>query len=153
MQSLHHFHIFSCHFVSNKTCAFRDDRPNWSVIYMGRRAYLLIAYFGHEIFFEQHHLTWNTFFVQHQFFYWHWTLFCATSTCFFDIRLLFVQGKTFYFYTKLFFVQYQIFILDIVLNGNMFLLSRSNKNMITCQQRIKLYFISINFIFCASQIF
>ena len=83
------------------------------------------------------------FFVQHQ----HVSV---------ETKLLFVQRQTFYYNLKLFFVQHQMFICVICLFDT-FLLSHSNKNIITSQKIYKLSFLcdtkKINFVFRASPFF
>ena len=57
-----------------------------------------------------------------------------------ETKLLFVQRQTFYYNSKLFFVQHQMFICVICLFDT-FLLSHSNKNIITSQKMYKLSFL------------
>ena len=99
-----------------------------------------------KCFFVLHRLVFDDigyFFVQHQ----HVSV---------ETKLLFVQRQTFYYNSKLFFVQHQMFICVICLFDT-FLLSHSNKNIITSQKMYKLAFLcdtkKINFVFRASPFF
>ena len=96
----------------------------------------------------QHHLVFvnmKYFFMLHQLFFVDKKyIFMQHQHVFVEIKLLFVQRQTLYFNTKLFFVQHQIFVLDIIQNvmsGDIFLLSHSNKSIITCHKINKLSFL------------
>ena len=101
-----------------------------------------------NIFLMQHHLVFvdmKYVFVQHQlYFCWYETLFSCDSNTFSSRSDYFLCNvKLFCFSTKLFFVQHQMFALHIIWNVMLwwyFLLSHSNKNIITCQKIIKSHF-------------
>ena len=80
---------------------------------------------------------------------------------FVDTRLLFVQRQTFCFNPKLLLLCNTKFffwtLFRMLCHGDIFLLSHSNKNIITSQKINKLSFLcdtkKINFVFCASPFF
>ena len=81
-------------------------------------------------------LIWNTFFVQQKL-CWHETVFRATSTWFYRHQITFCATSNFFFRHKIVFRVTLIFLFGalfrMLFHGDVFLLSRSNKNVITCQ--------------------
>ena len=102
--------------------------------------------------------TWNTFLCYINFFCWHEILSRATSTRFCRNKITFRATSNFLFQHKIIFRATPNFCFGHRLcHGDIFLLSHSNKNIITSQKINKLSFLcdtkKINFVFCASPFF
>ena len=112
----------------------------------------------------QHHLV----FCRHEIlfcaistlFWWHEYFFVQHKHVFVETKSPFVQRQTFYFNKKLFFVQTKFLFqtsFRMLCHGHIFLLSHSNKNIITSQKINKLSFLcdtkKINFVFLCITIF
>ena len=94
------------------------------------------------------------------FFLMTWNTFSSNINTFLSKQNYFLCNVRFYFNTKLFFVQHQILFwtsFRMLCHGYMFLLSHSNKNIITSQKINKLSFLydtkKIDFVFRASPFF
>ena len=115
-----------------------------------------------KYFLMQHHLAFvdmKYFFVLHQlYFCWYEILFRAISTHFCRNQITFCAASNFLFQHKIIFRATPNFCFGHRLcHGDIFLLSHSNKNIITSQKINKLSFLcdtkKINFVFCASPFF